>query len=409
MSPVRAVQRPAAAEDTRASAERRTAARALLLHPLLLADGPRDDEFRLVRRHREELERLFAEGLGYRLLVEPRAARLFKAGLGRDASRPLLRRSGAPASPRVYALLCLVLAALTRCKAQLLVDELVAEVRSAVADAGLDVDLDSASDRRALHAALLALVESGVLSERDGDLARWGEDARVMSLLDVHRERLRLIPSASLAGADSPEGLLDAAALPSAAGGARVAVRRRLLESPLLSTAELPPEQAEWWSRNRNRERDWFRDRFGLELELRAEGALLVDPAEELTDTPFPGPGSARHSALLLLGELVATLRPAALDAEPVQRTWRPLPVEAVDAARDRVLAAYGKGFKKAHREDPDALRDDALAVLRDVGLVRAGPGGGLLVHAAAARYAPRPSLAAAAGSGERSLFDEET
>jgi uncharacterized protein (TIGR02678 family) len=408
VSPVRAVQRPGPAEDIRATAERRTAARALLLHPLLLADGPHDEEFRLVRRHREELERLFAEGLGYRLLVQPRAARLFKAGLGRDATRPLRRRSGAPVSPRVYALLCLVLAALTRCKSQLLVDELVAEVRSAVADAGLDIDLDTATDRRALHAALLALVERGVLSERDGDLARWGEDARVLSLLDVHRERLRLLPAASLAGADSPDQLLDAAALPSAAGGARVAVRRRLLESPLLSTAELPAEQAEWWSRNRNRERDWFRDRFGLELELRAEGALVLDPAEELTDTPFPGQGSARHAALLLLDELVAAARPAALEADPAERTWWPVPADAVEAGCARVLSSYGKGFKKAHRDDPEALRADAVGVLRDVGLVRDDLTGGLLVHAAAARYAPRPTLAAKAGSGERSLFDGE-
>ena len=42
-----------------------------------------------MRRHREHLARLCAEALGYRLIVEPTAARLVKAGLGRDDSRPL--------------------------------------------------------------------------------------------------------------------------------------------------------------------------------------------------------------------------------------------------------------------------------------------------------------------------------
>lgn len=75
-------------EDTQVAAERRTALRALLLQPLL-TDERSPEELVLVRRHREHLTRLCTEGLGYRLAVEPKAARLFKAGLGRDATRPL--------------------------------------------------------------------------------------------------------------------------------------------------------------------------------------------------------------------------------------------------------------------------------------------------------------------------------
>ena len=60
-----------------------------------------------------------------------------------------------------------------------------------------------------------------------------------------------------------------------------------------------------------------------------------------------------------------------------------------------------------AHREDPEAAYDEAVGVLCDVGLVRRDSGG-LLVHAAAARYAPRPELIAAGPSGERSLFEED-
>ena len=370
-------------------AERRTALRALLLHPLITDDGPHADALLLVRRHREHLERLCAEGLGYRLVVEPRVARLFKAGLGRDATRPLRRRlangRGRPFEPRGYALLCLLLAALTRCPAQLLLDELVAQVRSAVADAELAIDLDTTADRRALAAALGPLLELGVLVERDGDLARWAEDTSAQSLLDVRRDRLRLVLRAGLASAEGPQDLLDAAALPSAAGGARVAVRRRLLESPVLTTAELTEEQAEWWRRSRAREADWFRDHVGLDLELRSEGALAVDPEETLTDEPFPGTGSARHAALLVLARLVDDVRDT---ARAGAGAWWPLPDGAVERAVHAVAGEHGRGLRKAYA-DVDLLRADVVEVLTDAGLLRDG-----CLHAAAARYAPVTSYA---------------
>ena len=402
------IERPPPAEDLYASAERRRAARALLLHPLLTDDGPHAEDLARVRRHRDALVALFADGLGYRLEVEPGAARLFKAGLGRDPSRPLLRRSGKPFPPRAYTLLCLVLAALTRCKDQLLVDELVAEVRSAAADAGLDVDLDATRDRRALHAALLALVSLGVLVERDGDLVRWGEDARAQALLDIRRERLRLLVAAPLSTVSSRDELLDRAALRSAAGGARVAVRRRLLESPVLSAVDLADDHAEWWRRSRHREREWLRDQFGVELELRAEGALAVDAAGELSDDDFPGTGSTKHYALLLLERLVTTARERALAGDAAERTWQPVVVDDVAAAAREVMATYGRSFRRAHRDDPAALHTEATELLVRFGLVRVDATDGWRVHAAAARYAARPTLAEAAGSGETSLFDEQ-
>lgn len=240
-----AVERPKPAEDPYAAAERRRAARALLRQPLLPGEGASAEDFRLVRRHRTELARIFADGLGYRLVVDPGAARLFKPGLGRDPSRPLTRASGAQFTPRAYALLCLTLAALTRARQQLLVDELVAAIRSASAEAGLDVDLDQIGDRRALYAALVALIRYGVLHERDGDLERWTNDGRTLTLLDVRRDRLSLMVSAPLAGPATPDQLLETSILPSAAGGARVAIRRQLTDSPVLSAAGLPAEYAE--------------------------------------------------------------------------------------------------------------------------------------------------------------------
>lgn len=388
-----AVERPQPAEDVYASAERRRAARALLREPLLHGEGPSAEEFRLVRRHRAELIRMFADGLGYRLVVDPQAARLYKPGLGRDPSRRLEKNSGAPFTPRAYALLCLTVAALTTARQQLLVDELVAAIRSAAAEAGLDVDLDQIGDRRALYAALAALIRYGVLRERDGDLERWTHDGRTLTLLDVRWDRLNLLISAPLAGAASPGQLLETAALPSAAGGAPVAIRRRLVESPILSVADLPVEHAEWWRRNRNRERDWFRDRLGLEVELRAEGAIAVDPDDELSDVSFPAGGSAKHFALLLLGALTEWARARGENDDVFGGTWLEITGDEADAVSAEVFAAWSKWLKREHRERPELAHEEALALLDSLGLIERGENGKLRLHAAAARYALRPTF----------------
>jgi uncharacterized protein (TIGR02678 family) len=376
--------------------------RALLRRPLLHGDGSDAEELRLVRRHRAELARMFADGLGYRLVVDPQAARLYKPGLGRDPSRPLRKNSGVPFTPRCYALLCLTIAALTQSRQQLLIDELVAAIRSAAAEASLDVDLDQVADRRALYAALLALISFGVLRERDGDLDRWTADGRTPTLLDVRRDRLSLLISAPLSGSATPDELLASAALPSAAGGARVAVRRRLAESPVLSAADLPEEYAEWWRRNRNREREWFRDRLGLELELRAEGAVAVDPEDELTDVRFPAVGSARHFALLLLGALADRARDRG--AAQAGQTWAEFSADEVAAVSAEVFAAWSAWLKREHRERHEVVHADALDLLTSLGLVDRGAERTLRLHAAAARYAPRPDPADAVPDAEASL-----
>lgn len=382
--------------------ERQRAARAVMLQPLLTADGPGGEDLRLVRRHQGELTKMFAEGLGYRLQVDPTSARLFKTGLGRDPSRPLRKRSRAPFTPRAYALLCLTLAALTRARSQLLVDELVQQVRSAAVDAEVSVDLDGVADRRALHASLLVLVRLGVLRERDGDLEHWVEQ-RTQSLLDVRRDLLGLLVSAPLSAASGPEDLLERAALPSAVGGARVATRRQLLESPVMTTADLDDEHAEWWSRNRNRERDWYDTRFGLQLELRAEGAVAVDPDDDFTDDRFPGADKTKQLALLVLEELVdaASLRGVARG----DGAWRGIPVDLAVARAETVHARWVERLRRDQRDDPAGAVRDAIGVLERFGLARRDDDL-LLVHAAAARFAPLVTLVEARPTGEQSLFD---
>ena len=406
-----APERPRLADDPIEVAQRVEAARQLLRQPLIPATEANRSTLRLIRRHQAELTRLFADGAGYRLHVDPNGARLFKAGLGRDPSRPLRRRSGAAFTPRAYALLSLVLAALTRSKAQLLVDELVAQVRSTAVDAQIDLDLDGITDRRALNAVLLALVDLGILVERDGDLDHWA-DKRTQSLLDVRRELLSLMVAAPLSSASSPADLLDRASLPSAVGGARIAVRRHLLESPVLTVDDLTEEQAEWWRRNRNRESEWFREHFGLDVELRAEGALAVDADDELSDEPFPGRGSTRHLALLVLEALTEQVRSATAPANP----WHGIREKDARASALAVIGTWSEVLRRDQRESPEAAVDEAFALLEAVGLLRrVGQTGDqhtgdeqarIDVHAAAARYAPAPVIVEKSSTGELSLFD---
>src|SRR5699024_7989538 len=150
--------------DPLREADVRRAVRTLLRTPLLHVDH-HPDELALVRRYRHDLLRSSAAGLGYRLLVGPGLARLYKPGLVHDGTRGLTRRNGLPFAPRRYMMLALVLAALTQSRRQVMVDELVAAVRSSAVDADIDVDLDNIHERRALHSALMVLVDLGVLRE----------------------------------------------------------------------------------------------------------------------------------------------------------------------------------------------------------------------------------------------------
>ena len=255
----RGPDRPEPAPDLYAEAEIRSAARALLRRPLLAAGTGHDEALALVRRHRVELARLFADGLGYRLVVEPGLARLFKAGLGADATRGLRRRNDALFTPRRYALLS--------------------------PDPGRAHPGPSSSSwstswwrRFARRPSTPGWTSTWTRSPTGGRCTRRWSPSGDLGVLTSATATWSTGPSGApspsststatgspcwsprrSAAVEAPDELLDVAAVPSAAGGARVAVRRRLAESPVLSMDDLTEEQHEWWRRNRNREREWFR------------------------------------------------------------------------------------------------------------------------------------------------------
>ena len=93
------VERPPLAEDPAEVAERVMAARHLLRHPLVPTCPENATVLRAVRRHQGELVRLFADGAGYRLHVDPSGARLFTK-LWREHISRLIFSSGSMTSDK---------------------------------------------------------------------------------------------------------------------------------------------------------------------------------------------------------------------------------------------------------------------------------------------------------------------
>lgn len=432
------------AHDVALAAERRSAGRLLLAHPLVTADGPHADLFPLIRRHADWLTQRFQQVLGYRLLVDTSYARLFKAGLGQGAGHRLERSSGTPFTPRTYACVALALSVLVTAPEQMLLSQLVADIKAAAADAGVEwEDVGRATGKRTLGAALRQLVGWGVLAETEGSVGAVEQEDGGEALISVDREMARAVVAGPLTQSTSGTDLVRRAADPGF-GGPRTYVRRMLVETPVVHLDELTDAERDWLRTRQRREAQAFSELLGLETEIRAEGAALVDPEDELSDVNFPGSGTVAQAALLALGELVERLRP---DSPGHPATGGhlvigvPIPDGLIDEILAEVVVSYGRrsNWKRELVESPPALGaavvdllvrmrlvardgvlrsqgaglpedyDDAVPegrAVTDVSGARAS-GSGLVLLAAAARYAAQvtvrpPQRAAAAIDGQQ-------
>jgi uncharacterized protein (TIGR02678 family) len=372
---------------TRDDAERQDALRLLLRHPLVTADGPHADAFKLVRRHRDELARDLRQLLGYRLVVEAGFARLYKAGLGPGRSRPLKRASGTPFSPRAYAYLALCCSVLLTSRQQVLLSALVEQVRHAGAEAGIELGADSQAERRAFVAALRQLLAWGVLVEDDGTVAAFADDATAEALLYVRRDLVRHLLAVPLREVEHPDELVRLAAEPGVAGGARHLVRRLLVEEPAVLIDDVDPESWDWLRQSQRREARAFAELIGLELEIRAEGVAAIDPRDELTDEAFPRGGTLGHAALLAVSELARRLGPEALPRDEVAGTVA-VPAGLLDELVAGLLEQHGRRWKQEYVDYPERLFRAVEDLLVAMGLLRR-TAGGLRLAAIANRYAP--------------------
>jgi uncharacterized protein (TIGR02678 family) len=369
--------------------ERRIAARHLLASPILTA-AHQPAELDLVRHHATALKAMFASQLGYALIVESGFARLVKAPLPVSAPvRPARRTTDdSPFTPATYVHLSLACAALLApgVGEQILISALVDQIRADAAEQGLTIT-DGIGDRRQLVTALRHLTTWGVISETDGSLAAWGERAEAEALLSINRSLLvHLLPSPLHQYAAAH----DTWSQPPPEQPRR-RLRRRLVENPALFRAELPSDELDVLSKERHEVARHLDENFGLVLEVRAEGVLAYDPAGTVTDVDFPGSGSAKQAALLLLDELTTALRPSAesavlVDDVPLPGSLAPWPL--VDDVLTGLLTRYRSVWKDSYQESPGTLRGDVVELLKSLRLAQP-LAGGLAVFPFAARYQP--------------------
>jgi uncharacterized protein (TIGR02678 family) len=365
---------------------RRSAARYLLLHPIVTA-ARQPAELALVRRHASALKSMFATLLGYTLVAEADFARLIKDLPDPTAQvRPARRATDdAPYTPSSYVCLALVCAALLApgVGEQILISALVEQIRADAADQSIPLG-DSIADRRRIVTVLALLTSWGLLTETDGSVAAWGERRQDEALLTINRPLLaHLLPSplhAYDSAYDSYTALRD--------DQPRRRLRRRLVEHPVVLRSQLPEDELDVLSRERTELARQLDEHFGLVLEVRAEGAVAYDPEGELTDVEFPGSGTLRQAALLLLDELVGQRSADTLDenghsTDGVLAEW-----SLVDDIVTRLVDEHRKSWKTGYVESPTALRTDIVDLLASLALVVARDDG-LMVMAPAARYRP--------------------
>lgn len=375
----------------------RRAVRAVLDEPIVGGGHP---TVALVRRHRGELTRFFADELGYRLdASRAGVVRLAKLPGPGHEPRGLATRAGRPFDGRRYALTCLVLASAESAGERTTLARLFEDVslRAGGVD-GLAWRSDVAADRRVFIQAVQAAVDLGVLELADGDEERFvrgdpGGDA----LYRIDRERLALLPTApqppSLAA--GPEDVAREA-YPDTEDGRvrrrRHRVTRALVEQPVVYHDDLTDDEREYVRSQRGRLERLLADKVGLALEVRAEGWVAVDETGELTDLRWPDYGAANTTALRLCDEM----RCRQSRGEPAVWPWPEV------VAFTRGLAAEYAGAWKQGTDTAagaDLLATEAVGILTAARLV-ARREDGIVARPAASRYAAAPAIAAVSTGG---------
>ncbi|MFE5731621.1 TIGR02678 family protein [Streptomyces sp. NPDC056528] len=391
------------------AAERQLAARTLLAQPILTAHR-QPAELALVRRHSTALRSMFAQILGYPLIVEHSFARLVKAPPSSDSPQRHVRRGDSPVfTPQTYALFTLACAALLApgTGEQLLISSLIEQIRADAATARVDLQ-DTPAENRRLVQAIGLLIDWGMLTETDGSLVAWSE-RKEEALLTIHRPLLAHVLPRPLRGVNSLRDVIAQA--PSELAEPRRSLRRKLVENPLVRREDLPADERDVLSRERSELTRLLEEHFGLTLEVRAEGAVAYDVEGTLSDVEFPGPGTVRQAALLLADALTDLGRPASGNkatgnTPAVQGLLTPWHV--VDEELAHLVSRYAKAWSAAYVADLARLRGDVVALLESVSLGQARPDG-LVLHPAMARYRPEPRMSLRSKSAVRPPSPQQT
>lgn len=369
--------------DEQARAEQQRAVRALLQRPLLTTGGEGAEHLATIRRHARALQGELFELAGWTLEVDRETARLRKLPATlEDASRPARARpNDPPFSRRRYVLLCLALAALERSDRQTTLRRLAESLSEMVASdealqaAGIEFTLVGREQRRDLVAVVRWLLDQRVLRKVEGDEDAFVTSAERDALYQVERSVLAQLLTAqrppSMVMAEPLEQRLQAVAEEAwfesdeaRRRARRHALVRRLLDDPVVYFDELSEDQCEYFVRSRVALARRLEALTGLVLELRAEGAALVDPVGDATDLALPEEGTDGHVALLLAEHLAEHARRAPGAAVAVSAL-----VRHVAALVELHRAHWRKDATEAGAEQE--LTERALELLEGLRLVR--------------------------------------
>jgi uncharacterized protein (TIGR02678 family) len=381
------------------AARARLCARVLLRRPLVRSGGPDGELLPVMYRHRHVLQRLFAVYLGYQLRVERRFARLHKtpdAGTGRGISE---------FSSRSYAYLALTLAALVEAGRQLLLSQLVSDIRGAAAEAGIAVS-DERVELRALSLALRHLVDLGVLEETEGTVVSVAHEHSAEALITVDMELLGLM-AARLRVIDPRPQDVTSPRTATVTQDVGILSHRRLVEDPVLLYSDLPADETEYLRAHQREESYWLDRYFGLQVETRSQGIAVIDPDGYLTDLPFPAGSTVARMALLALEPLTG------MSANSAHGWYLVTERQVRDVCAD-LCDLYPRAWAKAERSNIDALASRVTDMLLKTGLARRVGDRQVALSPAADRWQPQVEDKSAATKpsadpdDELSLFDIE-
>jgi uncharacterized protein (TIGR02678 family) len=200
--------------------------------------------------------------------------------------------------------------------------DLVGHIRSAAVEADISLPGD-ATERRAVVTVLRWMIDQGLTAELHAHVDAYAGDEGADAVLKVRPDRIVLLPLPTLSGADTPDELV---ARGERRDQTRQWLRRRLVEEPVGYRDDLTPEEWGELRRRLGEEERLLDEMFGLVLESRAEGVATIDPAGTLAARRFPGTGTERHAALLLLAELGSTAGPTSTSSgghdASAERVW---------------------------------------------------------------------------------------
>ena len=363
--------------------ERQKAARVLLRRCLVTTSFPDEQTLPLVRRHGKELKEMFARILGYRLDLRADYARLVKrpvhglpARPARAAKERRLERyeSGFVFGRRDYTYLALVTAALEQSGVQVTLSLLAGKVKQhGESVPALAVDLDRHPERLSFVRAVSWLEARGVVVCCDGDtndfVSRGGD-----ALYDVHRDLVGALVSTPVPISlveDPAELYVDNYADSDQGRRERLRHRlnRRIVEQSVVYRRDLQAEAAALFNAQAHAMVANIEKLTGCHVERRAEGFCLLDEHDgALTDQQYPGDSSVARVALLLGEEMVSS----------VDYSEQPHNAFVAGGEIDAILATIQDQHRDSlatdYRDDLQALRSEALAILRDFDLVRAAP-----------------------------------